>query len=181
VGGWPRRPQRLPPRRPPLRRRQLQRPPGRPLIRPSWQSRPRPGRQRQRGLLWNRLGWTPPIPRRRRRWRMLRKQQRTTDIARPPNEPPRDSCRAGRPIRSNEMTVAGQLSIRPGASVWFSPIEWLRASWCESSGHPLDPLNRQDPMRIDARMASSSARSAADVPGMCQVSITSLSPSTLTM
>ena len=25
-----------------------------------------------------------------------------------------------------ETTVAGRLSIRPGASVWFSPIEWLR-------------------------------------------------------
>ena len=25
-----------------------------------------------------------------------------------------------------EMSTAGSLSIRPGASVWFSPIEWLR-------------------------------------------------------
>ena len=45
----------------------------------------------------------------------------------------------------------------------------------------LDPPYRQGPMRIDARMASSSARSAADVPGMCHVSMTSLSPLTSTM
>ena len=63
VGGWQRKPQRLPPRMRPLLRWQLQRPPGRPSSRQSWQSHPRPRRQRHRGLRWKRPGLTPQIPR----------------------------------------------------------------------------------------------------------------------
>ena len=46
---------------------------------------------------------------------------------------------------------------------------------------PLDRPYRQGPMRIDARMASSSAKSAADVPGMCHVSMINRPPLTSTM